>query len=211
MEAASRSTASSTKSALRELVARYLEIFERHTGEPFPDDPHSQLIQAVRAVFDSWDNDRAVTYRRLNGIPDALGTAVTVQRMVFGNMGEQSGSGVAFTRDPTTAAPEPLGDFLLNAQGEDVVAGIRNTEDLDDLHRRMPEMHAELIDSLAQLEAHYRDIQDIEFTIEDGRLYILQTRGAKRHARAAVQFASDAVREGLLSRDHALRTIRPGP
>jgi pyruvate,orthophosphate dikinase len=198
------------EAALRELVKRYLEIFERHTGEPFPDDPHSQLIQSVRAVFDSWDNDRAVTYRRLNGIPDALGTAVTVQRMVFGNMGEHSGSGVAFTRDPTTAEKHPIGDFLLNAQGEDVVAGIRNTEDLDDLKRRMPDMHAELIESLARLEAHYRDIQDIEFTIEDGRLYILQTRGAKRHARAAVQFASDAVREGLLSRDHALRTIRPG-
>lgn len=198
------------ETALRTLVARYLEIFEKHTGEPLPDDPHAQLIQSVRAVFDSWDNDRAVTYRRLNGIPDALGTAVTVQRMVFGNMGEHSGSGVAFTRDPTTADPHPVGDFLLNAQGEDVVAGIRNTEDLDDLKRRMPDMHAELIDSLAQLEAHYRDIQDIEFTIEDGRLYILQTRGAKRHARAAVQFASDAVREGLLSREHALRTIRPG-
>ena len=198
------------EAALRSLVTRYLEIFERHTGESFPEDPYSQLIQAVRAVFDSWDNDRAVTYRRLNGIPDALGTAVTVQRMVFGNMGEQSGSGVAFTRDPTTADPVPIGDFLLNAQGEDVVAGIRNTEDLDDLERHMPEMHAELIASLASLESHYRDIQDIEFTIEDGRLYILQTRGAKRHARAAVQFASDAVREGLLSREHALRTIRPG-
>ncbi len=129
--------------------------------------------------------------------------------MVFGNMGAQSGSGVAFTRDPTTAEPEPLGDFLLNAQGEDVVAGIRNTENLDDLHRQMPEMHAELIASLAELEAHYRDIQDIEFTIEDDRLYILQTRGAKRHAKAAVRFASDAVREGLLSREHALRTIPP--
>ena len=197
------------EAALRELVSRYLEIFELHTGEPFPEDPHSQLVQAVRAVFDSWDNERAVTYRRLNGIPDGLGTAVTVQRMVFGNMGEQSGSGVAFTRDPTTAAPEPLGDFLLNAQGEDVVAGIRNTEDLDDLHRQMPEMHGELVDSLAQLEAHYRDIQDIEFTIENGRLYILQTRGAKRHAKAAVRFACDAVREGLLSREHALRTIPP--
>ena len=195
--------------ALKALVTRYLGIFERHTGESFPEDPHSQLIQSVRAVFDSWDNDRAVTYRRLNGIPDNLGTAVTIQRMVFGNMGEQSGSGVAFTRDPTTAEPEPLGDFLLNAQGEDVVAGIRNTEDLDDLKRHMPEMHAELFASLAQLESHYRDIQDIEFTIEDGRLYILQTRGAKRHARAAVRFACDAVSEGLLSRDHALRTIRP--
>ncbi len=195
--------------ALKALVTRFLDIFEKHTGEPFPEDPHSQLTQAVRAVFDSWDNDRAITYRRLNGIPDSLGTAVTVQRMVFGNMGERSGSGVAFTRDPTTAEPRPLGDFLLNAQGEDVVAGIRNTEDLDDLKRRMPEMHAELIASLAELERHYSDIQDIEYTIEDGRLYILQTRGAKRHAQAAVRFASDAVREGLLSREHALRTIRP--
>lgn len=195
--------------ALRELVARYLEIFEKQTGESFPDDPFSQLIQSVRAVFDSWENDRAITYRRLNAIPDALGTAVTIQRMVFGNRGERSGSGVAFTRDPTTADPSPTGDFLPDAQGEDVVAGIRNTGDLEDLRRAMPDMHAELIESLARLEAHYHDIQDVEFTIEVDRLYILQTRGAKRHARAAVRFATDAVREGLLSRDEALRTIQP--
>ena len=197
------------QAALKALAGRYLEIFRQQTGEDFPEDPHTQLVQAVRAVFDSWDNDRAVTYRHLNGIADELGTAVTVQRMVFGNMGDHSGSGVAFTRDPTTGAAEPLGDFLLNAQGEDVVAGIRNTEDLDDLKRRMPEMHAELIASLAKLEQHYRDIQDVEFTIEDGRLYILQTRSAKRHAQAAVRFASDAVAEGMITREEALLAIKP--
>ena len=153
---------------------------------------------------------RAIAYRRLDGIPDELGTAVTVQRMVFGNRGADSGSGVAFTRDPTTGAPEPEGDFLLNAQGEDVVAGVRNTEDLADLARRMPEVHAELIDALKRLERHYRDIQDVEYTIEQGRLYILQTRNAKRPAQAAVRFASDAVGEGLLGPEEALATIDPG-
>jgi pyruvate,orthophosphate dikinase len=196
--------------ALRGLVATYLELFERHTSERFPDDPREQLRQSVRAVFDSWNNERAATYRRLNDIPDDLGTAVTVQRMVFGNMGEHSGSGVAFTRDPTTGEARPDGDFLLNAQGEDVVAGVRNTENLDDLQRRMPEAHAELVESLTLLERHYSDIQDVEYTIEDSRLYILQTRSAKRHAQAAVRFAADAVREGMLSREDALRTIEPG-
>ena len=197
------------ETALRDLVARFLELFERHVGEPFPADPQEQLGRSVRAVFDSWKNERAVTYRRLNGIPDDLGTAVTVQRMVFGNMGERSGSGVAFTRDPTTGEPRPDGDFLLDAQGEDVVAGVRNTENLDGLARRMPAVHGELVASLARLERHYRDIQDVEYTVEDGRLYILQTRSAKRHAQAAVRFAADAHREGLLSRKEALRTIEP--
>ena len=196
--------------ALRELTERFLALFTEHTGEPFPADPREQLRGAVDAVFDSWNNDRAIAYRRLEGIPDELGTAVTVQRMVFGNRGSDSGSGVAFTRDPTTGASEPEGDFLLNAQGEDVVAGVRNTEDLADLARQMPEAHAELIDALKRLERHYRDIQDVEYTIEQGRLYILQTRNAKRPAQAAVRFASDAVGEGLLGPEEALATIDPG-
>ena len=196
--------------ALRELTERFLALFTEHTGEPFPEDPREQLRGAVEAVFRSWNNDRAIAYRRFEGIPDELGTAVTVQRMVFGNRGSDSGSGVAFTRDPTTGAPAPEGDFLLNAQGEDVVAGVRNTEDLADLARRMPEAHAELIDALKRLERHYRDMQDVEYTIEQGRLYILQTRNAKRPAQAAVRFASDAVGEGLLGREEALATIEPG-
>jgi pyruvate, orthophosphate dikinase len=192
---------------LRGLAERFADLFEAHTGDRFPEDPHEQLRQAVRAVFDSWRNERAVTYRRLNGIPDDLGTAVTVQRMVFGNRGEDSGSGVAFTRDPTTGEAHPEGDFLVNAQGEDVVAGVRNTEGLDGLERRMPGPHAELVECLARLERHYRDIQDVEYTVESGRLYILQTRSAKRHAQAAVRFAVDAASEGMLSREDALRTI----
>ena len=196
--------------ALRALAERFLALYVEHTGELFPEDPRQQLRGAVEAVFSSWNNDRAIAYRRLEGIPDELGTAVTVQRMVFGNRGSDSGSGVAFTRDPTTGAPEPEGDFLLNAQGEDVVAGVRNTEDLADLSRRMPEAHTELIDALKRLERHYRDMQDVEYTIERGRLYILQTRTAKRPAQAAVRFAFDAVGEGLLGREEALATIDPG-
>ena len=195
---------------LRQLTERFLALFTEHTGEQFPADPREQLRGAVEAVFRSWNNDRAIAYRRFEGIPDELGTAVTVQRMVFGNRGSDSGSGVAFTRDPTTGASEPEGDFLLNAQGEDVVAGVRNTENLADLARRMPEAHAELIDALKRLERHYRDMQDVEYTIEQGRLYILQTRDAKRPAQAAVRFASDAVGEGLLGREEALATIDPG-
>ncbi len=195
--------------SLRALTERFLALFTDHTGERFPEDPREQLRGAVEAVFRSWNNERAIAYRRLEGIPDDLGTAVTVQRMVFGNRGSDSGSGVAFTRDPTTGAPEPEGDFLLNAQGEDVVAGVRNTEDLADLAERMPEAHAELIDALKRLERHYHDMQDVEYTIEQGRLYILQTRNAKRPAQAAVRFAFDAVGEGLLSREEALATIDP--
>ncbi|HEX2358479.1 MAG TPA: pyruvate, phosphate dikinase [Solirubrobacterales bacterium] len=199
-----------SEEALSGLTARFLGLFAVHTGEDFPDQPRDQLGQAVGAVFRSWNNDRAVTYRRLNGIPDELGTAVTVQRMVYGNRGADSGSGVAFSRDPTTGAPEPEGDFLLSAQGEDVVAGVRNTEDLTDLARRMPEVHRQLIKDLARLEGHYRDMQDVEYTVEGGRLYILQTRNAKRPAQAAVRFAHDAVAEGMLSREEALHTIDAG-
>ncbi len=193
--------------SLRELHREFLGIYTRRTGEGFPDDPREQLRQAVLAVFDSWGNPRAVTYRRLNGIPDELGTAVTVQRMVYGNLGSDSGSGVAFSRDPISGEPIPDGDYLHGAQGEDVVAGVRNTETLEGLRRRMPEMHEQLFESLAALERHFRDIQDIEYTVERGRLYILQTRGAKRYARAAVRFAVDAVEEGMLDREAAISMI----
>ncbi|HVS28999.1 MAG TPA: pyruvate, phosphate dikinase, partial [Solirubrobacteraceae bacterium] len=193
--------------AMRELTERFRALFERYTREPFPQDPAEQLRQAVRAVFDSWQGERAVSYRRMNGIPDEWGTAVNVQQMVFGNMGETSGSGVVFSRDELTGAPEPSGDFLVNAQGEDVVSGVRNTRDISELATLMPDSHAELLDVLSTLERHYRDMQDVEFTIEQGRLYLLQTRNAKRPAQAAVRFAVDAVAGGLLTREQALETI----
>ncbi len=195
---------------LRELTATFLGIFSDEAGEEFPADPRVQLRQAIAAVFESWNGDRAVTYRRLNRIPDEWGTAVNVQQMVFGNKGETSGSGVAFSRDERTGEPTPSGDFLLDAQGEDVVAGIRTPEDLSALVGRMPEAHDELLEILRLLERHYRNMQDVEFTIEEGRLYLLQTRNAKRPAQAAVRFAHDAVEEGLLDLESALRTIDAG-
>ena len=188
-------------SALRELVAMFQGYYE------FPTDPQQQLRGAITAVFDSWLGDRAVAYRRINRIPDEWGTAVNVQQMVFGNKGDTSGSGVAFSRDEVTGAPEPSGDFLVNAQGEDVVSGVRNTQDIADLAQIMPEMHAELMDVLRTLERHYGDMQDTEFTVEEGRLYMLQTRDAKRPAQAAVRFAVDAVAEGLLDKAQAIDTI----
>jgi pyruvate, orthophosphate dikinase len=193
--------------ALRELTESFKRLFEERTGGPFPSEPRSQLEQAITAVFDSWDTERAVAYRRINGIPDTWGTAVNVQQMVFGNRGQSSGSGVAFSRDERTGAPTPSGDFLANAQGEDVVAGTRNPEGLDALAERLPEAHRQLLDDLATLERHYADMQDVEFTIEEGTLFLLQTRSAKRPAQAAVRFARDAVAEGLLTREAALMTI----
>jgi pyruvate,orthophosphate dikinase len=193
--------------ALRELTARFEAIYREATGEEFPAEPRDQLRLAIRAVFDSWSGERAVAYRRLNRIPDEWGTAVNVQQMVFGNKGETSGSGVAFSRDEMTGEPRPSGDFLVDAQGEDVVSGVRNTRDLAELARAMPEAHAELMEILRTLERHYGDMQDTEFTIEEGRLYLLQTRSAKRPAQAAVRFAVDAVDEGLLDRARALLTI----
>src|ERR671937_603630 len=188
---------------------RFKELFREQTREEFPQDPAEQLRQAIRAVFDSWMGDRAVQYRRINGIPDDWGTAVNVQQMVFGNRGESSGSGVAFSRDEVTGAPEPSGDFLTNAQGEDVVSGVRNTCDIAELAVWLPQVHAQLMDVLRALERHYKDMQDVEFTVEEGRLYLLQTRSAKRPAQAAVRFAVDAVREGLLSKREAMATIDP--
>jgi pyruvate,orthophosphate dikinase len=196
--------------ALRALVARFQEIFQEHTGRAFPADPQAQLEQAIQAVFDSWTGERAVVYRRINHIPDDWGTAVNVQQMVFGNKGETSGSGVAFSRDEVTGEPEPSGDFLTNAQGEDVVSGVRNTQDIAHLATWLPEVHTQLMDILRTLERHYKDMQDCEFTVEEGRLYMLQTRNAKRPAQAAVRFAVDAVGEGLLTKAEAIRTIDAG-
>src|SRR5690349_17186459 len=196
--------------ALKEITRRFRALHEAHTGEPFPQDPHEQLRLAIHAVFDSWMGDRAVQYRRINHIPDDWGTAVNVQQMVFGNRGAGSATGVAFSRDELTGAPEPSGDFLLDAQGEDVVSGVRTPRPLHELAEYLPEAHAQLLEILRTLEAHYGDMQDTEFTIERGRLYMLQTRNAKRPAQAAVRFAVDAVDEGLLTTAEALRTIDAG-
>ena len=192
---------------LKGLVDDFKALYRDETGEDFPQDPREQLTQAIRAVFDSWVGERAKSYRRLNAIPDSWGTAVNVQQMVFGNKGDSSGSGVAFSRDEVTGAPEPSGDFLVNAQGEDVVSGVRNTRDIAELADVLPDAHAELMDILRTLESHYGDMQDTEFTVEEGTLFMLQTRNAKRPAQAAVRFAVDAVDEGLLDRGQALLTV----
>jgi pyruvate,orthophosphate dikinase len=187
--------------ALRELAFSFKRFYA------FPEGPRDQLHGAIRAVFDSWMGERAVTYRRIHRIPDDWGTAVNVQQMVFGNKGQTSGSGVAFSRDEVTGAPEPSGDFLPNAQGEDVVSGVRTPRDIRELRDWLPAVHGELMAVLTTLERHYGDMQDVEFTVEEGRLFLLQTRVAKRPAQAAVRFAVDAVAEGLLSRAEALLTI----
>ena len=192
---------------LRALVDAFKRLYRDRTGQEFPQDPIEQLRHAIRAVFDSWLGDRAIEYRRINHIPDEWGTAVNVQQMVFGNKGERSCSGVAFSRDEITGAPHPSGDFLVNAQGEDVVSGVRTPRDLSELAEVMPEAHGDLLEILRALERHYKDMQDTEFTVEEGRLYMLQTRSAKRPAQAAVRFAVDAAGEGLLSREEALMTI----
>ncbi|MGE0066348.1 MAG: pyruvate, phosphate dikinase, partial [Solirubrobacterales bacterium] len=196
--------------ALRGLTAAFKDLYAEQTGEPFPQDPAAQLRTAIGAVFDSWRGGRAVHYRRLNGIPEEWGTAVNVQQMVFGNKGARSCSGVAFSRDEITGAPEPSGDFLPNAQGEDVVSGVRTPLDLAAMEELMPAAHAELLEILRTLERHYGDMQDTEFTVEDDRLFMLQTRAAKRPAQAAVRFAVDAVGEGLLDERAALARIDAG-
>jgi pyruvate,orthophosphate dikinase len=193
---------------LRELTDRFKTLFEEKTGEAFPQEPREQLRQAIRAVFGSWQGERAVTYRREEGIPDDWGTAVNVQQMVFGNKGDTSGSGVAFSRNLSTGEPGLSGDFLVNAQGEDVVSGNRSTLDISGLADVMPDAHGELVDNVSELERHYRNMQDVEFTIEEGQLYFLQTRDAKRPPAASVRFACDAVDEGLLEIDEALMTFK---
>ncbi|MDQ6743239.1 MAG: pyruvate, phosphate dikinase, partial [Candidatus Dormibacteraeota bacterium] len=204
-----RSDPELSSAQLRELVEAFKEIFRRETGEEFPDDPKQQLRAAVEAVFASWNTPRAVAYRRVEKIPDDLGTAVNVQMMAFGNMGEGSGTGVAFTRNPITGEKELYGDFLSNAQGEDVVAGIRDTEPISALRQHMPEVYAQFEDYAHKLEQHYRDVQDLEFTIERGKLYMLQTRNAKRTGEAAVNIAVEMVKEGLISEKDAVARVEP--
>ncbi|MEX1009185.1 MAG: pyruvate, phosphate dikinase [Acidimicrobiia bacterium] len=195
--------------ALRELVDRFKAIVLAEVGIEFPQDPQEQLGHAIEAVFRSWNGDRARVYRRMEKIPDDLGTAVNVQTMVFGNKGDDSGTGVAFTRDPATGEKRPYGDFLANAQGEDVVAGIRATESLDAMANDFPEPHAQLLDVMQLLEQHYRDMCDIEFTVEQGRLFMLQVRVGKRTAAAALEMAVDMETEGLIDRREAVLRVAP--
>jgi pyruvate,orthophosphate dikinase len=194
---------------LATLIETYKGIYSEATGSGFPQEPRGQLLRAVRAVFDSWETTRAQVYRRAHGIPDDLGTAVNVVQMVFGNKGDTSATGVCFTRDPSTGESGLYGEFLVNAQGEDVVAGIRTPEPLERLREHLPEAFEQLTDTMRRLEEHYRDMQDIEFTVEDGRLYLLQTRTAKRTAAAALKAAVTMVDESLISRDEAVARIDP--
>jgi pyruvate, orthophosphate dikinase len=194
---------------LKQLVATFKELYEQETGSSFPQDAREQLGRAVRAVFDSWDTPRAQVYRRAHRIPDDLGTAVNVVQMVFGNKGSRSGTGVAFTRDPSTGEAGLYGEFLANAQGEDVVAGIRTPQPLHEMKDLLPEAFEQLLETMRRLEEHYRDMQDIEFTVEDDRLYLLQTRAAKRTAAAALKAAVEMVEEGLISKEDAVTRIDP--
>ena len=195
--------------ALQEVITDYKKVVKQHTKHDFPQDPHEQLVMARDAVFRSWQNDRAKHYRRINNIDDMLGTAVNVQAMVFGNLGETSGTGVGFTRNPATGVKEFYGEFLMNAQGEDVVAGIRTPVHISELEKIMPEVYNQLHEITTRLEKHYRDMQDFEFTIQDGRLYMLQTRNGKRTGRAAVRVAIQMVEEGLITREEAIFRVEP--
>jgi pyruvate, orthophosphate dikinase len=194
---------------LARLVETFKDIYEQETGGGFPQDAREQLRRAVLAVFESWENPRAQVYRRTYGIPDDIGTAVNVVQMVFGNKGERSATGVCFTRDPSTGEPGLYGEYLVNAQGEDVVAGIRTPQPIEEMRERLPEAFAQLLETMTRLEQHYRDMQDIEFTIEDGTLYLLQTRSAKRTAAASVRSAVDMTAEGLITREEAISRIDP--
>ncbi len=198
-----------TVDALKELVEDFKGIIRKKTGNDFPQDPREQLQMAIDAVFNSWNNQRAIKYRQLNNIPKDWGTAVNVQSMVYGNMGETSGTGVAFTRDPATGKKEFFGEYLINAQGEDVVAGIRTPQPIDTLKQTMPDAYAQLVDIYQKLENHFKDMQDIEFTIEEGNLYMLQTRTGKRTAAAALNIAVDMVNEGLIDKRTALTRVKP--
>ncbi|HMI99304.1 MAG TPA: pyruvate, phosphate dikinase [Gaiellaceae bacterium] len=195
---------------LAELITTYKGIYEDETGSPFPQDARDQLSRAVRAVFESWENPRAQVYRRAHHIADDLGTAVNVVQMVFGNKGERSGTGVAFTRDPSTGQPGLYGEFLADAQGEDVVSGVRTPQPLERMQELLSDAFKQLTETMRRLEEHYRDMQDIEFTVEDDRLYLLQTRSAKRTAAAALKSAVDMVAEGLISEEDAVARIDPG-
>ncbi len=198
-----------TAEILKQLVSEYKELVKQATGKEFPQDVKEQLFQSVSAVFMSWNNPRAITYRQLNHIPDDLGTAVNVQQMVFGNTGDQSATGVGFTRNPATGEKEMYGEYLFNAQGEDVVAGIRTPSPLKKLEQEMPEVYRELERYTDKLEKHYKDVQDYEFTIQEGKLYMLQTRNGKRTGLAAVKVAVDMVKEGLVSPEEALLMVEP--
>ncbi len=192
---------------LKELITRFKKVYSDAMGEEFPQDPETQLMDAVKAVFRSWDNPRAIVYRRMNDIPGDWGTAVNVQTMVFGNMGDTSGTGVAFTRDPSTGKKGIYGEYLINAQGEDVVAGVRTPQPITKLAEDLPECYEEFISIASKLENHYRDMQDMEFTIQEGKLYFLQTRNGKRTAQAAIQIACDLVDEGMITPKEAVCRI----
>ena len=194
---------------LRQIVKKFKSIIKRKTGEEFPDDPWKQLRMSRDAVFRSWNNPRAITYRRMNEIPSEIGTAINIQAMVFGNMGNTSGTGVGFTRDPSTGDNEFYGEYLVNAQGEDVVAGVRTPQPIAQLQKEMPKVFKQLRDITSKLEKHYRDVQDFEFTVQEGELYMLQTRSGKRTVQAAVKIAVDMVKEKLISKEEALLRIDP--
>ena len=196
-----------TADDLKEVIVRFKKIYRDRMGEDFPQEPKVQLMEAVKAVFRSWDNERAIVYRRMNDIPGDWGTAVNVQSMVFGNMGDTSGTGVAFTRNPSTGAKGIYGEYLINAQGEDVVAGIRTPQPITRLEQDLPECYEEFLNIANRLEQHYRDMQDMEFTIENGRLFFLQTRNGKRTAPAALQIACDLVDEGMITPEEAVSRI----
>ncbi|MGC2696265.1 MAG: pyruvate, phosphate dikinase [Candidatus Angelobacter sp.] len=198
-----------TAADLKDVIKKYNEVVRQHTGHAFPQNPLEQLTGARNAVFRSWNNDRAKVYRRINNISDDLGTAVNVQAMVFGNLGETSGTGVGFTRNPANGAKEFYGEFLMNAQGEDVVAGIRTPVHISELQKLMPQVYDQLRDITSRLEKHYRDMQDFEFTIQEGRLYMLQTRNGKRTGRAAVRVALDMVNENLIKPEEAIFRVEP--
>src|SRR5258708_2517408 len=195
--------------ALKEMLVEFKQIAERQSGEPFPTDVYTQLHKAIEAVFSSWNNKRAIDYRNFNKIPHNLGTAVNVQTMVFGNMGNDSGTGVAFTRNPSTGEKALYGEYLLNAQGEDVVAGIRTPSKISRLQEELPAVYKQFQEIAQRLEKHYRDMQDLEFTVEKGRLYMLQTRSAKRNAQAAVTVAVNMVEEGLITSEEAVKRVEP--
>ena len=195
--------------ALKEVIVDYKKVVKKHTKSDFPQDPHTQLEMARDAVFRSWLNERAKHYRRINNIDDTIGTAVNVQAMVYGNLGDTSGTGVGFTRNPATGVNEFYGEFLMNAQGEDVVAGIRTPVHISELHKIMPHVYDQLRDITTRLEKHYRDMQDFEFTIQDGKLYMLQTRNGKRTGRAAVRVAIQMVEEGLITKEEAIFRVEP--
>ena len=198
-----------TAADLRELAEQFKAEYKKQIGEDFPSDPKTQLYEAIRAVFRSWDNPRANVYRRDNDIPYSWGTAVNVMPMVFGNLNENSGTGVAFTRDPATGEKKLMGEFLTNAQGEDVVAGVRTPMPIKHMEELFPEAYAQFLDVCNKLEDHYRDMQDMEFTVENGKLYMLQCRSGKRTAQAALKIACDLVDEGMISEQQAVAMIDP--